>query len=160
MKNDGSGVGAGRGGKRQGGEGCKVMYLFSPVRVLYTQQRDPVVVVSYGPDSLLRLLGLDTERIIVPFSSKGVNHMAYLAHVATVVWCATVCLTVVPSFSDITDTSTIGHRFKTDRNPLFHVAQYLRRHYRPTIKSQKTARSVVGVELTTFPTAATDDDKD
>ena len=31
-------------------------------------------------------LGLDTEWIIVPFSSKGVNHMAYLAHQATVVW--------------------------------------------------------------------------
>ena len=28
------------------------------------------------------------------------------------------------------------------------------------IKSQKTARSAVGVELTTFRTAATDDDKD
>ena len=23
----------------------------------------------------------------VPFSSKGVNHMSYLAHVVTVVWC-------------------------------------------------------------------------
>ena len=30
---------------------------------------------------------LYTEPIIVPFSSKGVNQMAYLAHVATVVWC-------------------------------------------------------------------------
>ena len=40
--------------------------------------------------------------------------------------CATVCLTVVPSFSDITAVSTIGHSFKTDRSrtPLFHVAQY------------------------------------
>ena len=39
---------------------------------------------------------------------------------------ATVCLTVVPSFSDITDVSTIGHSSKTDRSrtPLFHVAQY------------------------------------
>ena len=33
-------------------------------------------------------------------------------------------------------------------------------HYRPRIKSQQTARSVVGVEPTTFRTAATDDDKD
>ena len=32
-------------------------------------------------------------------------------------------------------------------------------HYRPRIKSQKTARSV-GVEPTTFRTAAIDDDKD
>ena len=40
--------------------------------------------------------------------------------------CATVCLTVMPSFSDTTDVSTIGHSFKTDRSrtPLFHVAQY------------------------------------
>ena len=33
-------------------------------------------------------------------------------------------------------------------------------HYKPRIKSQKTARSAVGVEPTTFRTAATDDDKD
>ena len=33
-------------------------------------------------------------------------------------------------------------------------------HYRPRIKSQKTARSAAGVEPTTFQTAATDDDKD
>ena len=40
--------------------------------------------------------------------------------------CVTVSLTVVPSFSDITDVSTIGHSSKTDRSrtPLFHVAQY------------------------------------
>ena len=40
--------------------------------------------------------------------------------------CATVCLTVMPSFLDITDVSTIGHSFQTDRSrtPLFHVAQY------------------------------------
>ena len=30
---------------------------------------------------------LPTVIIRVPFSSKGVNHMAYLAHVTTVVWC-------------------------------------------------------------------------
>ena len=51
------------------------MYLFSPLRVLYTPHRSLVVVVSYGPAPLLQQLGLDTERIIVPFSSKGVNHM-------------------------------------------------------------------------------------
>ena len=33
-------------------------------------------------------------------------------------------------------------------------------HYMPRIKSQKTARSAVRVEPTTFRTAATDDDKD
>ena len=40
--------------------------------------------------------------------------MAYLAHVIIVIWCATVSLTVIPSFSDITDVSTIGHSFKTN----------------------------------------------
>ena len=66
---------------------------------------------------------LPTVIIRVPFSSKGVNHMAYLTSCMV---CATVSLTVVPSFSDITDVSTIGHSFKTDRSciPLFHVAQY------------------------------------
>ena len=33
-------------------------------------------------------------------------------------------------------------------------------HYKPRIKAQKTARSAVGFEPTTFWTAATDDDKD
>ena len=42
--------------------------------------------VSYRPAPLLWQLGLDTERIIVPFSSKGVNRMTYLAHAVTVVW--------------------------------------------------------------------------
>ena len=102
-----------------------IVYLLSPLRVLYTPHRGPVAVVSYGPAPLLWQLGVGTEWIIVPFSSKGLNHMAYLAHVATVVMvCATVCLTVMPSFSDITDVSTIIHSFKTDssRIPLCHVA--------------------------------------
>ena len=40
--------------------------------------------------------------------------------------CATVCLTVMPSFSNLTDVSTIGHSFKIDsrRTPIFHVSQY------------------------------------
>ena len=44
----------------------------------------------------------------------------------TCMGCAAVCLTVMPSFSDTTDVSTIGHSFKTDRirTPLVHVAQY------------------------------------
>ena len=62
----------------------------------------------------------------MPFSSKDVNHMAYLAHVATVVWCANVCLTAMPPFSDMTDVSTFCHSFKTHRSRtcLFHIAQY------------------------------------
>ena len=52
--------------------------------------------------------------------------------------CVTVCLTGVPSFSDITDVSTIGQSSKTDRSrtPLFHVAKY-----GDDIISQKTAQS-------------------
>ena len=52
----------------------------------YTPQRGPVVILSYWPAPLLRQLCLDTERISVPFSSKCVKHMAYLAHVGTVVY--------------------------------------------------------------------------
>ena len=86
--------------------------------------------MSYGPAPVFRLLGLDAERISVPFSSKGVNHMAYLAHVVTVVWCVLLFI------------KQLCHRFQTqptfrlsatvprpteallDRSPLFHVAQY------------------------------------
>ena len=46
-----------------------------------------VVVVSYGFAPLTRLLDLDTEGITVPFSSNGMNRMAYLAHVDTTVRC-------------------------------------------------------------------------
>ena len=85
-----------------------LVYLFSPLQVLYMPHQGLVVVVSYVPAPLLRLLGLDTERIIVPFSSKDVSSMVYLACMATVTWCvATACLTVMPSFSDITDVSTM-----------------------------------------------------
>ena len=60
------------------------MYLLSPLGVLYyTRHQGPVVVVSDGPAPLLRQLVLDTERIIVPFFSKGVNRMAYRARAAT-----------------------------------------------------------------------------
>ena len=40
--------------------------------------------------------------------------------------CAIVCLSVMPSVSDITDVSTIGYSFKTNNRltPLFHDAQY------------------------------------
>ena len=50
----------------------------------------PLLLCRIGQRHYLRQLGLDTERIIVPFSSKGVNHMAYLAHVATVVSCVSL----------------------------------------------------------------------
>ena len=43
---------------------------------------DPVIVFAYGPAAAW----LDTEP--VPFSTKGVNHLVYPAHVATDVRCA------------------------------------------------------------------------
>ena len=40
--------------------------------------------------------------------------------------CATVCLTVMSSFSDTSDVTTLGHNFNSNRSraTLFHVAQY------------------------------------
>ena len=100
------------------------MYLFSPLTSNYTPQRGPIVIVSYGPAPVCRLLGLDTERISVPFllerrEPRGVPSPCGHSCMA----CATVCLTVVPSFSDTTDVSAIDHSFKTDRSrtPLFLV---------------------------------------
>ena len=70
--------------------------------------------------------------------------------------CYIVCLRVMPSFSDITGVSVIGHSFKTGRSrtPISRRA-VRRRHYTPIIKYPKTARSVVGVEPTTFMTIKT-----
>ena len=64
--------------------------------------------------------------------------------------------------SDITHGSTIGHSFKTDkiRTSLFHVTQYRDDIVGLELKLRKLPGRVVGVEPTTFWTAATDDDKD
>ena len=117
----------------------------------------------YGPAPLLRRLGLDAERIIVLFSAKGVNRMAYLAHVVTVVWCVCCCLSnsyaiVFRHNRRFNCRSQFHDRQKP--NPLISRRAVRRRHYRPRFKSQKTARSVVGVEPTNFRTAATDYYKD
>ena len=68
---------------------CNVYIYVAPYEYYnYIPHRGPVIVVSYGPAPLMRQLGLDTERIIGPFSARGVSHVAYLAHdLATVVWC-------------------------------------------------------------------------
>ena len=76
--------------------------------------------------------------------------------------CATVCLTVMPSFSDITDVSTIGLSFKTDRSrtPLFHVAQCGENIIGRELNLRENCPvGSVGVIPTTFRTAAIDDDK-
>ena len=109
----------------------------------YYTQRGTVVIASY----ILK--------------SKGMNHMAYLAHVATddgVLYCLSNSCAIVfrnnqrfdyqPQFQD-----------QQKPHPLISRRAVRRRHYRSRIKSQKTARSVVGVEPTTFRTAATDNDK-
>ena len=59
--------------------------------------RAPVLVL-YGPEPLSWQFGLDTERIIVPFSSTGVKHMAYITHVVNVqVYC--VCYGLSNSYA-------------------------------------------------------------
>ena len=62
---------------------------------------------------------------------------------------------VMPSFSDITDVSTIGLSFKTDKccNPLFHIAKYGDEIIGRELNLDENCRSVVGVEPTTFRTA-------
>ena len=106
------------------------MQLFIALRVLYTPHRGPVVV-SFGPASLLRQLGLDTERIIVPFSSKDVNHIACIAHPVTDEWCVLLFVQHVPSFSDITEVATIGHSSRPTEAARHAVRG---QHYRPRIK--------------------------
>ena len=101
------------------------MYLFShPTSIIYSSPgpRCCCVVWTSATNAAVWLRHRTDYRVV--------NHMAYLARVATVVWCvrvcATVCLTVMLSFSDTTDVLTIGHSFKIDRSrtPLFYVAQY------------------------------------
>ena len=94
----------------------------------------------------------------MPFSSIDVNHMAYLAHVTTAVLVyATLCLTVMQLFSDITDVATISHSFRTNnrRTRMFRAGLVVRRrHHMPRIKSLlKTYGSVVKDEYTTFRAA-------
>ena len=75
---------------------------------------------------------------------------------------ATVCLTVVPLFSDTTNVSTIDHSSKTDRSrtPLFHVAQY----EDDIIGRELNLRKLPGRQWESCPqtlrTDATDNDKD
>ena len=76
--------------------------------------------------------------------------------------CATVSLRVMPSFSDVTDVSTVGHIFKIDRcrTLLFHVAHYGDDIIGRELNLDENCPVGSGVETTTFRTAATDDDKD
>ena len=106
---------------------CNVCIYLAPTSIIYSSQRLHCCCGHIGQccysDSLV---GVKTNWISVLFSLKGMNHMVNLVNVARVVWCATVWLTVMPSFSDITDVSPVGHSFKTNicRKLLFHVTQY------------------------------------
>ena len=94
----------------------------------------------------MRLLGL--EWTIVPFSSKSMNHMAYLAHVATDVWCVHVCYCLSNSYAIVirhnrrfNDHAATQFRDRQKPHPLFHATLYgddiIGREWKP----QKTARS-------------------
>ena len=50
----------------------------------YNTPHRGLAVMSYGPEPLLRKFGLDTDLIIVTFSSKGVNQIVNLVNVAAV----------------------------------------------------------------------------
>ena len=143
----------------------QLLYLFSPLQVLYISQRVPLLLCRTGPAGTTNAAAcFDTERMIVTFSSKGVNHISYLAHVITVAWC--VCYRLCNSYAIVFRRNRhINYRpqFQDRQRPHILISRRAvrrRRHYRQIIESQQTARSVVGVEPTTFRTAATDDDKD
>ena len=97
----------------------------------------------------MRLLGFDTERIIVPFSLKSMNHMAYITHVVTDVWCVRVCYCLSNSYAIVirhsrrfNNHAAIQFRDRQKPHPLNSRRAVRRRHYRPRMKSQKTTRSV------------------
>ena len=98
------------------------IYLI-PTSIIYSSP-GPRRCFSYEPVQQMQQLGLDTEWIIVPFALKPHGIPSLCGHSYMI--CASVCLTVMPSFSDITDVLTIGHSFKTDRSrtPLLHFMQY------------------------------------
>ena len=87
------------------------MYILITPYEYYILLTVNLLLLLYGPAPVLQQLGLDTEPIIVPFSSKRLNHMAYLINVDTVILCDTVWLTVTQLFSDI---SNIDYSLRTN----------------------------------------------
>ena len=113
----------------------QLVCLLSLLKVLYTPHRGPIVVVSYGPALLLWQLGLDTEQISVPFSLKPHGVPSPCGH--NCMLHATVCLTVMPLFSDITKVSTIGQFQEWQKpHPLISCCAVQTRYYRLRIKSR------------------------
>ena len=110
------------------------MYFFSPTSIIYSTPEPVVVLVRASPIIDAALLRDRTDYctfLIERREPQGVPSS-----------CDHSCIVaVIPSFSDITDVSTIVHRLKTDRNraPLIHVAQY-GDDIIGRIKSQKTVR--------------------
>ena len=116
---------------------CNVTCVFiePPTSIIYSSP-GLVVVVSHKPAPLMRQLGSDKERIIVPFFSKGVNHMAYLARVVTVVSCVCYCLS--NSYGIVfrhNQHSNYRPQFQDRQkpHPLISRRAVRRRHYRPRI---------------------------
>ena len=128
----------------------------------YTSQRGPIVIVSHRPAPVFRLLGLDTERISVPFSSKGVNHMAYLAHVVTVVWCALLFVQQLCRRFQTEQTFRLSATVPrpTEAVPLISRRAVRRRHYRQRINLRKLPGRQWESCPQTLRTVATDNDKD
>ena len=109
----------------------------------------------------MRQLALDKELIIFFLLERREPHGIPRPCGHSCMVCATVCLAVMPSFSDITNVSTIDHSFKTDRSHthLFHVTQY----GDDIIGRELNLRKLPGCSwsrTTTFRTAVTDNDKD
>ena len=90
---------------------------------------------------LLLLLLVFITRHLPSCSATLKINLKRVAH-TTVVWC--VCLTVVPSFSDITPRFDYQPQFQDQQkpHPLISRRVVQRRYYRLRIKSQKTVQSV------------------
>ena len=79
------------------------IYLARTSRLLYTPHRGHVVVVSYGPAPLLRLLGLESTDYCASLLERREPHGVSSSCGHSCVLCATVCPTVMPLFSEITE---------------------------------------------------------
>ena len=76
---------------------CELLPVAPAMCICHIRHRDPVVVL-FGPASLLRQLGLDIERIILSFPTNARTTWRTCPCSHSCMACATVCLTVMPSF--------------------------------------------------------------
>ena len=138
------------------------MYLFSPYEQLYFSTGPRCYCVVWASASIPAARLRHRTDLCAFLLERREPHGVPSPCGHSCMVCATVCLTVVPSFSDTTDVSTIGHSSKTDRSrtPLFHVAQY----GDDIIGRELNLRKLPGRQWESCPqtlrTAATDNDKD